>query len=248
MMRAIIIDDEVNNIDNLRALLEKYCPEVDILGTALNADSAEELIARISPDLLFLDIQMPEKNGFELLKSLSNYHFEVIFVTGFDQYGIQAIRFSAIDYLLKPISHTELQAAVKRAEDKIGSKKQNAQLENLMKLLIDERRTTEHRIGLSSAKETRFVKTSEIVRCLAENNYTLFFLKDGEQILVSRPMFEFDELLSGYGFLRCHHSHLVNRAFIKSLIKEDSGYLLMEGGFKVPVSRLKKDYIRLALR
>ncbi|ODS81404.1 MAG: DNA-binding response regulator [Cytophagaceae bacterium SCN 52-12] len=248
MIRAVTIDDEVNNIDNLTALLRHYCPEVAVIGQAGNAAEGLEVITTLEPELVFLDIQMPGQNGFDLLKSLPHYDFEVIFVTGFDQYGIQAIRFSAIDYLLKPIDPAELQNAVRRAGEKIGEKKQNVQLKNLMQLLVDRHQKPEHRIGLSSAKETRFVKTGHIIRCQAENNYTTFFLLGGEQVLVSRPMFEYDEMLSGYGFIRCHHSHLVNRTFVKSLLKEDSGYLLLEDGSKIPVSRLKKDAVRQALK
>jgi len=247
-MQAIIIDDETNNIDNLRELLKRYCPTVTVAGHAGGADTGIELIANARPELVFLDIQMPGKNGFDLLKSLSKYDFEVIFVTGFEHYGIQAIRFSAIDYLLKPIDPQELQHAVQRAGAKIEQKKHNAQLYNLMDFLMDSRQKPDQRIALSSAKETRFVKTSDIVRCVAENNYTTFFLRGGEKLVVSKPMFEYDETLTGYGFIRCHHSHLVNKIYIKSLLKEDSGYLLLEDGAKIPVSRLKKDVVRLALQ
>ncbi|WP_031529061.1 LytR/AlgR family response regulator transcription factor [Dyadobacter crusticola] len=246
-MRAVIIDDEVHNVDNLVALLARHCPQVTVAGHAGNADEGAELILSVNPDIVFLDIQMPGKNGFEMLKLLPNHNFELIFVTGYDQYGIQAIRFSALDYILKPIDPQELQTAVQRAREKIEQKMQNTQVRNLMDLLVDSRQRSEHRIGLSSAKETRFVKVSQIIRCQAENNYTIFFLVGGEQMLVSRPMFEYDEMLADYGFLRPHNSHLVNQTYIRSLIKEDSGYLMMEDGAKIPVSRLKKDIVRKAL-
>lgn len=247
MIRAVIIDDEANNIDNLKALLLRHCPQVSVKDFACNADTGIEVINRVEPDLVFLDIQMPGKTGFDLLKSLSKPAFEIIFVTGFDQYGIQAIRFSAIDYLLKPIDPQDLHAAVARAAEKINERQQNTQIQNLVQLLLNTPQKSEHRIGLSSARETRFVKTGEIVRCLAENNYTIFFLQSGEQILVSKPMFEYDEMLAGYGFIRPHHSHLVNTTYVKSLLKEDSGYLLMMDGAKVPVSRMKRDLVRKAL-
>jgi two-component system LytT family response regulator len=247
-MRAIIVDDETNNIDNLRFMLEKYCPQVQVVATAGNASDGKKCILEYQPDLLFLDIQMPEQNGFDLLRSLVNYSFEVIFVTGFDKYGIQAIRFSAIDYLLKPIDHEELKMAVHRAGERILMKNQNHQLENLMKTLQLSQQRSEHRIALPSSKETRFVKTTQIVRCEADNNYTVFYLDGGEKIVVSRPMFEYDELLSDYGFLRCHHSHLVNKAFVRSWVKEDSGYLMMDDGDLVPISRVKRDMVKQALR
>jgi two-component system LytT family response regulator len=247
-MRAIIVDDEVNNIDNLRFLLSKHCAQVEVVATAGNADEAKICILEYDPDLLFLDIQMPDQNGFDLLRMLPNYSFELIFVTGFDKYGIQAIRFSAIDYLLKPIDHEELKVAVHRAGERIVVKSQNHQLENLMKTLHLNHQRSEHRIALPSAKETRFVKTTQIVRCEADNNYTVFYLEGGEKIVVSRPMFEYDELLADYGFLRCHHSHLVNKSAVRSWIKEDSGYLLMDDGALIPISRVKRDMVKHALR
>ncbi len=247
-MRAIIVDDEQNNIDNLTFLLKKYCPAVSVIATANNALDGKKQILEHEPDILFLDIQMPGQNGFTLLNSLSNYSFEVIFVTGFDQYGVQAIRFSALDYLLKPIDHIELESAVKKAEQKFRQKSQNLQLENLMKLLQNGQQLVEHRIALPSAKETRFVKTNQIIRCEAENNYTVFFLTGGEKLVISKPMFEYEELLSDYGFIRCHNSHLVNKTYVKSWIREDSGYLLLEDGFQVPISRQKREQIKAALK
>jgi two-component system LytT family response regulator len=246
-MRAIIIDDELNNLENIKALIAKYCPEILVVATASSAGEARMYIRDLKPDILFLDIQMPGESGFDLLKSISVYSFEVIFVTGFDKYGIQAIRFSAIDYLLKPIDHLDLVAAVQRANLKLIEKRHNKQLENLMAMLEEKQQRSEHRVALSSAKETRFVKTTQIIRCEAENNYTLFFLRGGETIVVSRPMFEYDELLADYGFLRCHNSHLVNKSYVKSWVKEDGGYLLMEDGKQVPISRLKKDNVKTAL-
>ncbi len=247
MIRAVIIDDEEPNLTNLKALLLRHCPQITVTGQASNADDGIEVIRNQRPDLVFLDIQMPGKSGFDLLTSLVKPDFEVIFVTGFDQYGIQAIRFSAIDYLLKPIDIQDLKAAVARAVEKITEKQQNGQLQNLVQLLLHSQQKTEHRIALASARETRLVKTGEIIRCVADNNYTLFFLTNGEKLLVSKPMFDYDEMLKEYGFIRPHHSHLVNVSYVKSLLKEDSGYLLMMDEFKVPISRLRKESIKKAL-
>ncbi len=246
-MRAIIVDDERNNIENLTALLKNHCPQVSVEASAISAEEGKTMIQELQPDLVFLDIQMPGQNGFDLLKSLANYAFEVIFVTAYDKYGIQAIRFSAIDYLLKPIDKDELKVAVNRAGEKISQKSRNHQLENLMKMMQHSQQRSDHRIALPSAKEIRFVKTTQVIRCEAENNYTIFYLNSSEKIVVSRPMFEYDELLADYGFIRCHNSHLVNRTFVKSLIKEDSGYLLLEDGTQIPVSRMKKDIVKAAL-
>ncbi len=247
-MRAIIIDDEANNRANLTTLLQRHCPEVVVVATGESAAEGRRLIASFAPDLLLLDIQLSGENGFEMLESLTSYTFELIFVTAYDQYGIQAIRFSALDYLLKPIDSEALKQAVRRAGQRLAQKQQNLQLENLVRMLQHSQQRQEHRIALPAAKETRFVKTSEIIQCESENNYTLFYLASGEQLLVSRPLYEYDELLKGYGFIRCHNSHLVNTLHVKSWIKEDSGYLLMENGQKIPVSRMRRDLTKTALR
>lgn len=245
MIRAVIIDDEQNNIDNLSILLKEHCGEVFISATALHAIEGEKIINIYQPEIIFLDIQMPYKNGFELLKSLSAHNFEVIFVTAYDQYGIEAVKFSAVDYLLKPISVDELKLAVQKAVSRISSKQQNFKLENLINILRKEQKD-EHRIAISTLKETRFVLTKTIIRCESSNNYTTFFLETGEKLLVSKPIYEYEEILTNYGFIRCHQSHLVNKRFIRSLVKEDGGYLMLENFTQIPISKNKKEVIKKA--
>ena len=246
-VKAVIIDDEQNNIDNLSLLLQKHCPQVIVGATAKSADEGRDIILLEKPDLVFLDIQMPGKNGFDLLKSLYNYSFEIIFVTAFDQYGIAAIKFAAIDYLLKPVNIEELKLAVQKAIQKSAQKNQNLQLENLIQLLQQQQNKSEHRIALTTLKETRFVHTNEIMHCESSNNYTTFFIAGGEKLIVSRPIYEYEEILSDYGFIRCHQSHLVNKRYVKSWIKEDGGYLLLQNGTEVPVSANKKKTIKQQL-
>ena len=246
-LRAVIVDDEQNNIDNLLILLQQHCPEVEIIGTAMNALEGEQIILQQKPDLVFLDIQMPNLNGFELLAKFKQPQFEVIFVTAFDKYGIQAVKFAALDYLLKPINISELKDAVDRAIVKCGNKQQNLQLENLMRLLKNSQQKDEHRLALSDAKETRFVKTTEIIRCESNNNYTIFFLANAEKITTSKPIFEYEEMLQDYGFIKCHQSHLVNKKYIRSWVKEDGGYLLLEDKSQIPVSRQKREQIKQML-
>lgn len=246
--KALLIDDEQPNLDNLEALLTSYCPQIDVCGTALNAEDAKSVLYAQQPDLLFLDIQMPKQNGFDLLRSLSEYDFEVIFVTAYDQYVLQALRFAAVDYLLKPVDIHELQAAVERAIKQRRLKEQNQLLQNLMQVLKAGPQQEEPRIALATTKETRFVKTDEIIRCESSNNYTTFYLADGETLLVCKPIYAYDELLSDHGFLRCHQSHLVNKKFIKSWKKGFGDFLLLADSSEVPISRGKKEDMKKALR
>jgi len=247
MIQAVIIDDEKNNIDNLSGLLQQYCSQVYIAGVAMSADEGAGLIRTLNPNLVFLDIQMPGKNGFQMLEELPGLSFEIILVTAFDQYGIQAIKFSAVDYLLKPLNIDELKAAVQKAEKRITEKMQNRELENLLQLIRNREEKASHKLALPTIKETRFVHPKEIVRCESSNAYTTFYLLNKEKIIVSKPIYEYEELLADFGFIRCHQSHLVNKAYIKSWVKEDGGYLVLDDGGEVPVSRSKKDNITQAL-
>ncbi|HEY5326706.1 MAG TPA: LytTR family DNA-binding domain-containing protein [Mucilaginibacter sp.] len=245
MIKAIIVDDEQFNIKNLQSLLNSQCPEIEVVGTSTSAIQARELILGVKPDLVFLDIQMPGMTGFELLKSLDERSFEVVFVTAYDEYGIMAIKFSALDYLLKPISMIELKKAADKIKISVNVKKQNLRLENLLHLLDKQDRDENEKIALPTLKETYLVPVKNIVRCESSNNYTTFFLVDGVSHLISKPMYEYEELLSPYGFIRCHQSHLVNKKHIVSILNDDSGYLIMGyTGIKVPISKQKKGIVK----
>ena len=247
MITCVIIDDEQNNILNLQMLLQKHCPDISVLATAMSADEGIAIIKKHQPDVVFLDIQMPNKNGFQLLQSLPDLDFEIIFVTAYDQYGIQAVKFAALDYLLKPIKTEELQQAVNKAAEKSLAKRQNLQLQNLINLLKQSSKKEEQRIALPSAKETRFIEIKHIIRCESLNNYTTFYIDNNEKLLISKPIYEYEELLTDYGFIRCHQSHLVNKKFVKSWIKNDGNCLLLEDGTQVPVSRQKKEMVKTLL-
>lgn len=247
MIRAILIDDEIFNLENLQTLLEKHCPQVTITATAQNIDDALDAVVKHSPNLLFLDIQMGNKTGFDLLKQLPTRNFEVIFITAFDQYGIQAVKFAALDYLLKPIDIEELILAVNKAENKLSTQVQTSQLDFLLQQL-KKPETKVNKIALQMQSEIRYVTLSEIIRCEADNTYTHFFLSNGEKILVSKPLKEYADLLRPNGFLRCHQSHLVNPDYVKSLLKEDGGVLLLLSGEKIPISKPNKDAVKQALQ
>jgi two-component system LytT family response regulator len=245
-MKAIIVDDEPANVINLKILLNKYCPQVEILGSANNNKDAFSLFEADKPNLIFLDIQLDNDTGFNLLKLLPKKDFEVIFVTAYDNYGIQAIKFAALDYILKPIDIDELVSAVNKAEIKLREKQQTMQLDFLVSH-IKRDQTVPLKIALPQQKEIIYVLLTKVVRCQAEGTYTFFFLQDGEKILVSKVLKEYAELLESNGFIRTHQSHLVNLTFVKSWLKEDGGMLLLETGEKIPVSRPHKDKVKSQL-
>lgn len=249
MINAIIVDDEPINISNLKALLTRHCQEIDVVATALSADEAIVHIQELKPDVVFLDIEMPGKNGFDLLRSLKDPDFDVVFVTAYDTYGIMAIKFSALDYLLKPINITELKNTVGRIEQSVNTKKQNSRLNNLLHLLDKKYPDESQKIALPTQKETYLVPVKDIIRCESSNNYTTFFLINGSEHLISKPLYEYDELLSPYGFIRCHQSHLVNKVHVTSILNEDSGYLVLNYTIrKIPISRQRKSSIKSLLK
>ncbi len=246
-MRAILIDDEISNLENLQALLAKHCPQVAILAIAQNVNDAVTAIEKYLPDLVFLDIQMGEQTGFDVLKFLPKRSFEVIFVTAYDQYGIQAVKFAALDYLLKPIDIEELVEAVNKAEHKLTKQIQTSQLDFLLQQL-KKPDTNVSKIALQMQSEIRYVNLAEIIRCEADNTYTHFFLSNDEKILVSKSLKEYADLLRPSGFLRTHQSHLVNPKYVKSWLKEDGGMLLLTSGEKIPISKPNKDTVKQALQ
>ena len=245
-MKAIIVDDEQTNIENLALLIQKYCPQVNLLGTATEIDTAVELITLHRPDVLFLDIQLGNRSGFELLRLLSIKNFEVVFITAFDKYGIEAIKFAALDYLLKPVAIPELIVAVNKAEEKMLARERNQQLTFLLSHINNDG-SKPSKIALQQLHEIRYVEVADIVRCEADNSYTSFYLINGDRIVVSRSIKEYTDLLKPIGFLRTHQSHMVNISYVKSWIKEDGGALLLVTGDKIPVSKPNKAGVQLAL-
>lgn len=245
-IKAVIIDDEFPNVENLQNMLEKWCSGIRVMGTATGAAEGIEVIRRVKPDLLFLDIQMPDGSGFDVLRAFSGIDFEVIFVTAYDQYGIQAIKFSALDYLLKPIDVFQLQEATAKAREKLMAKERNQNISNLLEY-IRKAQTDFPKIALPTSQETHFIAINRIIRCEASNNYTTFFIRDQPPVLVSKTLKEFEELLTPHGFQRVHQSHLVNFMFVRSLLKEDGGVLVLDDGEKVPVSRQNLEKVKKAL-
>jgi two-component system LytT family response regulator len=245
-MKAIIIDDEASNRENLQQLLQVYAPDVEICATAEDVNSGLKAINQHFPQLVFLDIQLHAQSGFDLLKQLGDISFEIIFVTAYNQYGIQAVKFAALDYLLKPIDIDELKQAVDKARKAIMQKQTNQRLSYLLDYLKDDKKVAP-RIALPMFNETRYVNIADIVRCEADNTYTKFILASAEQILVSKTLKEYADLLTAHGFIRTHQSHLVNIVYVKSWLREGGGSLLLNNGTKVPVSKLNREKVKDSL-
>ena len=239
MLKAIIIDDEPDCCESLATLLERFCPEVHIASTCYSGAEALAAILEIKPHLIFLDIEMPYMNGFELLEKLPAIDFDVIFTTSYDQYAIKAFRFSALDYLLKPIDREELQKAVQ----KVLNKKQNQLPQQLEILLqkINQTNNTVQRIALPTMEGLLLVAVNSIISCASDGNYTIFFMKDKQKLIISRPLKEVEEMLEDHLFLRVHNSYIVNLNEISKYVKGEGGYLMMTDGSTVDVSRSRKE-------
>lgn len=240
-IKAVIVDDEPYCCDALGILLQKYCPLVSLVGVYHSGEEALEAINNSNPDLVFLDIEMPLMNGFEMLEKLSDVNFELIFTTSYDQYAIKAIRFSALDYLLKPVDREELQQAVQ----KVVRKKNNYLPQQLKILLqkISQPNTAVQRIALPTMEGLQLVPLESIISCASSSNYTVFFLKDKQKITVSRTLKETEEMLEEYSFLRVHNSYVVNLNEISKYVKGEGGYLVMSDNSTIDVSRSKKDLL-----
>lgn len=234
---AIIVDDEPHNRENLQNMLIRHCPGIEVVGQAASVAEATHLIKRVRPEVIFLDIEMPGGDGFSLLEKLQPVDFQVIFVTAFDSYALNAIKFSALDYLLKPIDKDELMGAVSKLKNIKNT--QEPQLSNLNKYLKGETR----KIALNLSDEIRLVELGNIIRIQADNNYCHFILKSGESVMVSRHLGHFYDMLKNQGFARVHQSHLINKACLEKYVKKDGGYLVLNNGDQVPVSRTQKEHV-----
>lgn len=240
MIKAVIVDDEENNIGALQSLLTQFCPEIDITGTAGNARQAFTVISELQPQLVFLDIEMPMGNGFDLLEKLMPVNFEVIFVTAFDQYAITAFKYSALDYLLKPVSIDDLKRAVSRSVLRIAEKNVNNRIETLIANFRNEAQGLK-KIGLPTAEGLIFEEIENIIHLQAESNYTLVFIRNKKKMTITKSLKEFEDMLPASIFCRLHHSHIVNLNYITKYYKGRGGYVELSDGTTVEVSTRKKD-------
>ena len=239
MIRTIIIDDETKGRQVLQQMLTKYCPAVEIVATANSAKDGRKAILEHKPDLVFLDVEMPHENGFEMLEHLDKVDFSVIFVTAHHHYAINAIRVSAVDYLLKPVNLSELKAAVEKAASRMKSET----IANQMDVLFQNLKNVHPKIGIPTRNGLVFVKIEEILRCASDSNYTTIHLTSGEKYVAAKTLKEFDELLARHGFIRVHQSHLINSSHIKQYIRGDGGSVVLSDGSTVEVSRRHKEQL-----
>lgn len=236
--QALIVDDELGNRELLTSLIAEHCPQISKVLTVASADEAYERLKEAAIDVLFLDIEMPGGSGFDLLNRLPEINFKVIFVTAYDAYALKAIKYSALDYLLKPVDPVELKAAVEKLE---ASGEQRKQLDLLSHNLNHQQ---DRRIALATQEEVMFVQVSEIIRLQAEANYTRVFCSGHESVLLSGNLGHFEKLLHDQYFYRPHQSHLINTRHISKYVKSEGGYFQMADGGQVPIARLKKEEVK----
>jgi two-component system LytT family response regulator len=256
-MNVLIVDDEELGRRALATMLKEYCPEIGCISSATSASDARESIVRYAPDLLFLDIEMPGENGFDLLDSIHPAHrlFSVIFVTAFDHYALRAIKANALDFLLKPVDIDQLRESIRKVSTARGRQPGMAgSFDDRIGLLLESLASGKipDRIALPSSQGLRVIHTAEIVRCEADNYYCTIVLSGGERILIVKSFKEFESELSGPDFIRVHKSHLVNLEHVREYLRQpdsyNGGYLVMNNGDKVEISRRRKEQVLEKLR
>lgn len=239
-IRTLIVDDEELARKNMEVLLADYCTNVDVVGMAANAREARNFVRDNNIDLMLLDIEMPNGSGFDLLESIKDeVNFSIIFVTAYHEYALRAFKFSAVDYLLKPVNPDELTAAI--AKVKTGVNVQRENIEALIENVGHGKNAIAGKIALPSMEGLQFVNLDDIIYCESQDNYTQFFLLDGRRIMVSRTIKHFEEALDESQFFRIHRSNIINLKYIDKYVKGEGGYVVMKQGPRIPVSRRRKD-------
>lgn len=245
-MRAIIVEDELNVREGFVKLINTFCPEVNIIDVAETVETALEIINNSEFEILFLDINLPDGSGFDLIHRLQNRNFHIVFVTAYDQYAIDAFKISAVDYLLKPVSPDLLKNALQKLKS-LPASNEDKRMEVLDARVKRSFKSTE-KIILKDGDSMQLVVINDIIYCNAEGSYTTFYLKDGKQIITSQNLKEYERMLSPYGFIRNHHSFLINLNHVISIQKSDGGYIIMSDNSNLPLSIRKKAAVVEALK
>ena len=231
MIKAVIVDDEKHSVATLAWKIENFCPDVELMAQFTDSVEALGFIKENKPELLFLDIEMPRLNGFELLEELEDPDVKVIFITAYDEFGIKAVKANALDYLLKPVQNQELKAAIDKYKE-LRSTNTAANSNEAMKT---------GKIALATKESIEFVEPDDIICCSSDSNYTMIYLAGNRKKLISKTLKEVEQWLSSYGFFRSHNSHLVNLKHIREYVRSEGGYLVLTDYIKAPVSRSRKD-------
>lgn len=251
MIKALLIDDDANLRQGMKALLERYATDIEIIGEADSVKTGTIAMEKLQPQVVFLDIQLNDGTGFDILErvtqSQGKINSHIVFITAHEQYAIKAFRFSALDFLLKPVDPDDLEKVVEKIK---AVSKQKENFEHIDLLLENIRKKVDHfkRIALSTNDGIHLFEISDIIRCESEDNYTKFYIKNHKPVLISKTLKEYEELLTEHGFERIHQSHLINLAYLKSYIKKDGGYVVMGDNSNLPISQRKKERLQELLK
>jgi len=250
MITAILIDDDINLRNGMKALLERTAPEIQIIGEADSVETGVVLMKKTQPQVVFLDIHLGDGSGFDILEEVSKsvkINSQIVFITAHEQYAIKAFRFSALDFLLKPVDPEELEKVIEKVKSIVHK---NDSVAHIDLLLENIRKKVDNfkRIALSNADGVHLFEISDIIRCESLDNYTKFYIKNNKPILISKTLKEYEELLAEHGFERIHQSHLINLNYLKSYIKKDGGYVIMADETHLPISHRKKERLQEILR
>ncbi|WP_136466985.1 LytR/AlgR family response regulator transcription factor [Flagellimonas onchidii] len=239
-LKVVIVEDEKHSRQTLKSLLEEFCRDVQVIAMASTVEEAVKVLSVYSPDVVFLDIELQSGVGFDVLTQIKDLSFEVIFTTAFEKYAVKAIKFSSLDYLLKPIDLDELQQAVEKARVRMDTNVYRQQIDTLMQSLTQESNKM-HKICLATTAGMEFIELQDVVLCKADGSYTSFVLKNKTSLLVSKHLKEYEILLADQMFMRVHNSYVINLREVKKYIKSDGGYIIMSNGMHVSLSPRKKD-------
>jgi two-component system, LytTR family, response regulator len=239
MLKAILIDDEENSISSLKEKLLMHCSQIKIIACCDNAAKGIEAIDTLQPDIVFLDIEMPVMNGFLMLQQLTYKNFELIFTTAYDHYAIKAIRYSALDYLVKPIEIEDLKTAVLKAEEKRNRSYPNPQIELLVEQLVSKKNNFS-RIAIPTIDGLQFIRTEDIIYLEASSNYTHIFSAEKKKYIVSRTLKDFEDMLPTETFIRIHNSYIINKNYVEKYIRGDGGQVVLSNNATLDVSKRKK--------
>ena len=250
MITALLIDDDSNLRNGMKSLLARYAPEIRIIGEADSVETGVKIVLQNQPQVVFLDIHLGDGSGFDLLEEVNQrgkLNSQIVFITAHEQYAIKAFRFSALDFLLKPVDPEELQKVI---EKQLHVFDKNDSVAHIDLLLENIRKKVDNfkRIALSNSDGIHLFEVSDIIRCESEDNYTKFYIKNSKPILISKTLKEYEELLTEHGFERIHQSHLINLAYLKSYIKKDGGYVIMADNANLPISQRKKERLQELLK